>query len=92
MHIDEWVSTLHRVVLPLGGPSRYSMAYFVNVNGDTRMEPLTRATNTGCSSSENPPIIMTAREHLMAKHLASVMGGTDRAVSYLKGDDEDDEL
>lgn len=70
---DEWVSTLHRVVMSTTTESsseperRYSMAYFVNINGDTIIEPLTRADN---KTTKYPPI--SARNHLMAKHLASM--------------------
>lgn len=56
---------------------RYSMAYFVNINGDTLVEPLCQ--NEG-EIPKYPPI--SAREHLMAKHLAS-MGETTT-------DDDDD--
>ena len=61
---DEWVSTLHRVVMPASVNRRYSMAYFVNVNGDTLVEPL------GSAAAKYAPI--TAKDHLMAKHLASM--------------------
>jgi isopenicillin N synthase-like dioxygenase len=50
---------------------RYSMAFFVNVNGDTIIEALT--TNKD-EERKYPPI--SARDHLMAKHLAS-MGVND---------------
>jgi isopenicillin N synthase-like dioxygenase len=68
---DQWVSTLHRVVL-LDQPHnqrRQSIAYFVNVNGDTPVDTLET-----CISKEHPkkyPTIL-ARDHLMAKHLASM--------------------
>lgn len=68
---DEWVSTLHRVVMNTtdpGSPSeeRYSMAYFVNVNGDTLVHSLT----SDGTEAKYPPV--TAKDHLMAKHLASM--------------------
>lgn len=62
--IDKWVSTLHRVVIPPTVERRYSMAYFVNINGDTLVETL------GADKAKYPPI--TAKEHLMVKHLASM--------------------
>ena len=43
---------------------RYSMAFFVNINGDTMIDALT--TDKG----KYPTI--SAKEHLMAKHLASM--------------------
>ena len=46
---------------------RYSMAYFVNINGDTMIEPLTTEKT---DQAKYPPI--SARDHLMAKHLASM--------------------
>jgi isopenicillin N synthase-like dioxygenase len=61
---DKWVSTLHRVVLPSFLERRYSMAYFVNINGDALVQAL------GGGSSKFP--LITAKEHLMAKHLASM--------------------
>ena len=50
-----------------GAQRRYSMAFFVNVNGDTMIEALT--TNMS-EERKYPPI--SAREHLMSKHLASM--------------------
>jgi isopenicillin N synthase-like dioxygenase len=46
---------------------RQSIAYFCNVNGDTIIEPLGGSAN---DSKHYPPI--TAKDHLMAKHLASM--------------------
>jgi isopenicillin N synthase-like dioxygenase len=43
---------------------RYSMAFFVNINGDTMIDALTT------EKSKYPTI--SAKEHLMAKHLASM--------------------
>ena len=56
---------------------RYSMAYFVNINGDTIIEALTTETD---AEAKHPPI--SARDHLMAKHLAS-MGADDSAHDEL---------
>lgn len=71
---DQWVSTMHRVAMPSTDAleQRYSMAYFVNVNGDAVIEPLPSCV-TGDSQRtaiKYPPI--TAGDHLMAKHLASM--------------------
>jgi len=63
---DQWISTLHRVVLPTNMEQRYSMAYFVNINGDT----LVKSLGAGSATPKYAPI--TAKEHLMAKHLASM--------------------
>jgi isopenicillin N synthase-like dioxygenase len=65
---DRWVSTLHRVVMPSTDAleRRYSMAYFVNINGDTLVEALLG----GSEKAKYPPIM--AKDHLMAKHLASM--------------------
>lgn len=72
----EWISTMHRVVMPSteAQERRYSMAYFVNINGDTPIEPLQCCSNKAGDDGtiyENGRVI-TAREHLMAKHLASM--------------------
>lgn len=69
---DKWVSTLHRVVLPpLDGAEhrRQSMAFFCNVAGDTLVVPMATCVDAE-HPARYPPI--TAREHLMAKHLASM--------------------
>jgi isopenicillin N synthase-like dioxygenase len=58
---DQWVSTLHRVIP--GPKRRQSIAYFVNINGDSIVSPLTPST-------KYPPI--RASDHLMAKHLRSM--------------------
>jgi len=74
---NEWISTMHRVVMPSteAQERRYSMAYFVNINGDTPIEPLKCCRgNDGDGSAyvhRNGGVI-TAGEHLMAKHLASM--------------------
>jgi isopenicillin N synthase-like dioxygenase len=75
---DRWVSTMHRVAMPAthAMERRYSMAYFVNVNGNTLIEPLPSCRSDG--KAKYPAI--TAREHLMAKHLAS-MGETTTATN-----------
>lgn len=67
---DEWISTLHRVVVADdGGQRRQSMAFFVNMNGDAVIEPI-----PSCVDADRPPKYktVTAGEHLMAKHLASM--------------------
>jgi hypothetical protein len=46
------------------------MAYFVNINGDALVQAL------GGGSSKYPPI--TTKEHLMAKHLASMSEEHDK--------------
>jgi len=74
MPTDKWVSTLHRVVLPSINTTRYSMAFFVNVNADTQIESLSSCLNDN-ETSHYPRI--TAKEHLMAKHLASMNVGED---------------
>jgi isopenicillin N synthase-like dioxygenase len=45
------------------------MAFFCNVNGDAVVEPLTT-----CVDADHPAKypLTTARDHLMAKHLASM--------------------
>eukprot|EP00536_Pseudo-nitzschia_multiseries_P003450 jgi/Psemu1/284425/fgenesh1_pg.53_\ len=72
----EWVSTMHRVVMPAteARERRYSMAYFVNINGDTPILPLRCCLGPGESPDcgANGDRVMTAGEHLMAKHLASM--------------------
>ena len=77
---NEWISTMHRVVMPAteAREQRYSMAYFVNINGDTPIEPLKCCR--GSSNDENVHTngrVITAGEHLMAKHLASMGMGME---------------
>lgn len=74
---NEWISTMHRVVMPSTEilERRYSMAYFVNINGDTPIEPLKCCRgNDGDvgGDNHNNGRVITAGEHLMAKHLASM--------------------
>ena len=75
---DEWVSTMHRVVMPSteAHERRYSMAYFVNINGDTPIEPLKCCRGGGGGGGGDDDStkykVITAGEHLMAKHLASM--------------------
>jgi isopenicillin N synthase-like dioxygenase len=57
---------------------RYSMAYFVNINGDTLVEPLCQ---NDFETPKYPPI--SARDHLMAKHLASMSETDDGSQSEL---------
>jgi hypothetical protein len=45
------------------------MAYFCNVNGDTLVEPISTCVTVE-QPAKYPPI--TARQHLMAKYLASL--------------------
>ena len=65
---DAWQSTLHRVVMPTT-QQRYSMAYFVNVNGDALIESILQS-NDDTNHNKYPPI--RAGDHLMQKHLASM--------------------
>eukprot|EP00934_Nitzschia_sp_Nitz4_P006826 Nitzschia sp. Nitz4//scaffold42_size132992//77996//79270//NITZ4_003403-RA/size132992-augustus-gene-0.114-mRNA-1//-1//CDS//3329551730//6816//frame0 len=89
---DEWVSTLHRVVMPWVSSEnktedrRYSMAYFVNVNGDTMIQSL---VSDNPSLAKYPPI--SARDHLMAKHLAS-MGEEMPTIASSQSSNVDQEL
>jgi isopenicillin N synthase-like dioxygenase len=75
--VDKWVSTLHRVILPNGPVARrQSMAFFVNVNGDTIIEPLSTCVTADHPAKPEYATPITARQHVMAKHLAS-MGHAD---------------
>lgn len=74
---DKWVSTLHRVIVPPRGGlenRRQSMAFFVNINFDAKVVPIET-----CVDNDNPPRYssITAGEHLMSKHLASMGITTD---------------
>ena len=71
---NEWISTMHRVVMPStkARERRYSMAYFVNINGDTPIEPLKCCRGNDSGSFNSDGRVITAGEHLMAKHLASM--------------------
>lgn len=69
---DKWRSTLHRVVKPPPptnndsvGNRRMSIAFFVNMNGDAHVEPI-----ESCGEAKYAPI--TAGQHLLSKHLASM--------------------
>jgi isopenicillin N synthase-like dioxygenase len=71
---DRWVSTLHRVVNPVGQEEittkrRQSIAYFQNINPDYNVSCIPT-----CTSATNPPKYedILAWDHLMQKHLASV--------------------
>jgi isopenicillin N synthase-like dioxygenase len=59
---DRWRSTLHRVINKYSGRDRYSIAYFFDLDAQSRIEPL-----PSCVSEEHParyaPI--TAGEHLV---------------------------
>ena len=62
------MSTLHRVIVPEeDAERRQSIAYFVNVNGDYIVD--TRDMDPSVEP-KYPPI--SAREHLMVKHAASM--------------------
>ena len=71
---DEWVSTLHRVVaIPDEASSDYfsrrqSMAYFCNIHGHALVSPLSSCCRN--HPAKYGPIL--AKDHLMAKHLASM--------------------
>mmetsp|Transcript_23456 Transcript_23456/g.50839 ORF Transcript_23456/g.50839 Transcript_23456/m.50839 type:complete len:138 (+) Transcript_23456:689-1102(+) len=70
---DRWLSTLHRVVVTKeDAERRQSIAYFCNVNGDCMVDP--RDLLTGKDSEATTPKYqpISAKEHLMAKHLASM--------------------
>ena len=73
---DMWVSTLHRVVNPIGEEElckrrRQSIAFFQNINADYNVSCI-----PSCASAENPARYpdIKAWDHLMEKHLASVGG------------------
>ncbi|KAG7357477.1 2OG-Fe(II) oxygenase superfamily protein [Nitzschia inconspicua] len=79
---DKWISTMHRVAMPSteAMEQRYSLAFFVNINGDAVIEPLSScidSTEDITTRHKYPPI--TAGEHLMAKHLAS-MGEAENSL------------
>jgi isopenicillin N synthase-like dioxygenase len=86
---DRWVSTLHRVAMPSTDAleERYSIAFFVNVNGDTLIEPLRSCRGGGHDNNSGNDVVkyqtITAGEHLMAKHLASM--SADSESSELDG-------
>ncbi len=64
-----WVSTMHRVAMP-ANEERYSMAYFVNLNGDTLIEPLGNVNHNHDDDNKFP--VITAGEHLLARYMASI--------------------
>mmetsp|Transcript_16345 Transcript_16345/g.23848 ORF Transcript_16345/g.23848 Transcript_16345/m.23848 type:complete len:372 (-) Transcript_16345:817-1932(-) len=69
---DKWVSTLHRVVIPPKDGQdnrRQSLAFFANINGDAEVVPIHT-----CVDEKHPSKYgkITAKEHLMSKHLASM--------------------
>jgi len=76
---NEWISTMHRVVMTSTEAleRRYSMAFFVNINGDTPIETLKCCR--GSDDVHKNGRVITAGEHLMAKHLASMGIVTDDA-------------
>ena len=84
---DKWVSTLHRVAMPSTNAfeQRKSIAFFCNVNGDTVIEPLQSCRTDDDVDKQYPPV--TARQHLMAKHLASMSVVTMDSESSKSGVD-----
>jgi isopenicillin N synthase-like dioxygenase len=73
--LDKWVSTLHRVIVPNdSGPvkRRQSMAFFVNVNGDQLIEPLSTCVTAELPAKSKYVVPVTARQHIMNKYLASM--------------------
>lgn len=86
---DKWISTMHRVAMPSTDAleQRYSMAFFVNVNGDTIIEPVSSCIDDVSGNNVKYPSV-TAGEHLMAKHLAS-MG---ESINKVESDRISDEL
>jgi isopenicillin N synthase-like dioxygenase len=73
--LDKWVSTLHRVIIPNdSGPvsRRQSMAFFVNVNGDTLIQPISTCVTADWLTNVKYAVPVTARQHIMNKYLASM--------------------
>jgi hypothetical protein len=62
------------------------MAFFVNVNGDTTVEPLDDSCLDVRGKTKYSPIY--ARNHLMAKHLASMGGAAAMATSTTADQEE----
>jgi isopenicillin N synthase-like dioxygenase len=85
---DQWISTYHRVAMPSTDAKerRYSMAYFVNINGDTLIEPLQSCRGDDDNGNKYP--VISAGEHLMAKHLASMGESTAETVNTQSVADE----
>jgi len=79
---DKWVSTLHRVVNPrdeiIGKQRRQSIAFFHNINHDHLVETIPTCLDSAGRSKYQP---ITAWDHLMEKHLASVGQGKHAAKS-----------
>ena len=71
---DRWLSTLHRVVVTEeDAQRRQSMAFFCNVNGDCICDPrdlFVMGQEDKDEEAKYDPI--SAKEHLMKKHLASM--------------------
>jgi len=59
---DRWPSTLHRVINTRSGRDRWSIAYFFDLDAESRIEPL-----APCVSAERPALYapITAGEHLI---------------------------
>eukprot|EP01031_Cornospumella_fuschlensis_P035062 gene35062-42463_t len=67
---DRWLSTLHRVIIPLDDEAtrrRQSMAFFHNINRDAEVKVLLKSAD---EEPKHPPII--AGDFLLQKHLASL--------------------
>jgi hypothetical protein len=62
------------------------MAYFVNINGDTLIEPLQSCRGDDDNGNKYP--VISAGEHLMAKHLASMGESTAETVNTQSVADE----
>jgi len=79
---DKWVSTLHRVMNPpdekKGKARRQSIAFFHNINHDHLVETIPTCLSADGKSKYQP---ITAWDHLIEKHLASVGQGKHAAKS-----------
>ena len=75
---DKWVSTMHRVVDPSVMRERQSVAFFNNINADYVVTAIPTCVNAE-NPSKYPPI--TAFDHLMEKHLASIKHINDEMLS-----------
>ena len=59
---DRWPSTMHRVINKISGRDRWSIAYFFDLDAESRIEPL-----PSCVTATRPPRYapITAGEHLI---------------------------
>ena len=59
---DRWPSTMHRVINQISGRDRWSIAYFFDLDAESRIEPL-----ASCVTATRPPRYapITAGEHLI---------------------------